>query len=97
MNNKEKPSVEFTIQEEFQELIKKRDEVLVKTGRMKDQNEKRVENTYAINLYHKYFHIHKTELPNAITTLYLRIALCYLNHKTMPFMQHLMRKEMFQR
>ena len=57
MNNKEKPSVEFTIQEEsqeeFQELIKKRDELLVKTGRMKDQNEKRVENTCAINLYHK--------------------------------------------
>lgn len=54
MNNKEKPSVEFTIQEEeLQALIKKRDELLVKTGRMKGQNEKRVENTYAINLYHK--------------------------------------------
>ena len=33
MNNKEKPSVEFTIQEEeLQELIKKRDELLVKRG-----------------------------------------------------------------
>lgn len=58
MNNKEIPSVEFTFheevsQEELQELIKKRDELFVKMGYMKDQNGKWGENTYAINLYHK--------------------------------------------
>lgn len=52
--NKEIPSVKFTFLEEAsQELIKKRDELLVKMGYIKKPNGKWVENTYAINLYHK--------------------------------------------